>query len=63
MGRLSSRPIIRRLILCAGSAIVQGMDQSSVNGAQVFYFEEFGVENVWLQGFINGAPYICSALI
>ena len=46
-----------------GSAIVQGMDQSAVNGAQQFYFEEFGIEDVWLQGLLNGAPYLCSALI
>lgn len=50
-------------ILCAGSAIVQGMDQTAVNGAQLFYFEEFGVTNVWQQGLLNGAPYLCSALI
>ncbi|KAB8342805.1 hypothetical protein FH972_022403 [Carpinus fangiana] len=50
-------------ILCAGSAIVQGMDQSAVNGAQVFYFREFDIQNPWLQGFLNGAPYLCSALV
>ncbi|KAK0117785.1 hypothetical protein ONS95_012110 [Cadophora gregata] len=52
-------------ILCAGSAIVQGMDQTAVNGAQIFYFEEFGIgtEQVWLRGLLNGAPYLCSALI
>lgn len=49
--------------LCAGSAIVQGMDQTAVNGAQEFYFEEFGIDNVWMKGFTNGAPYLCSALI
>lgn len=49
--------------LCAGSAIVQGMDQTAVNGAQEFYFQEFEIENVWMQGFTNGAPYLCSALI
>ncbi|KAH7193820.1 uncharacterized protein B0J16DRAFT_354418 [Fusarium flagelliforme] len=49
--------------LCAGSAIVQGMDQTAVNGAQEFYFEEFGIENVWMKGLTNGAPYLCSALI
>ncbi|KAJ4375227.1 hypothetical protein N0V83_002313 [Neocucurbitaria cava] len=51
------------VVLCAGSAIVQGMDQTAVNGAQQFYFEEFGIEDVWLQGLLNGAPYLCSALI
>jgi sugar porter (SP) family MFS transporter len=53
------------VVLCAGSAIVQGMDQTAVNGAQEFYFEEFniGPDQVWLRGLLNGAPYLCSALI
>jgi len=54
------------VVLCAGSAIVQGMDQTAVNGAQQYYFNEFGIdgeENELLQGLINGAPYLCSALI
>ncbi|KAK5088973.1 hypothetical protein LTR05_003197 [Lithohypha guttulata] len=51
------------VVLCAGSAIVQGMDQTAVNGAQVFYFEEFGITNEWQQGLLNGAPYLCSLLI
>ncbi|KAK1146773.1 hypothetical protein N8T08_002534 [Aspergillus melleus] len=50
-------------ILCAGSAIVQGMDQTAVNGAQEFYFDEFNVTNRWQQGLLNGAPYLCSAVI
>ncbi|KEF60864.1 uncharacterized protein A1O9_02426 [Exophiala aquamarina CBS 119918] len=51
------------VVLCAGSAIVQGMDQTAVNGAQVFYFEEFGITNEWQQGLLNGAPYLFSAAI
>ncbi|GME61081.1 Sugar/inositol transporter [Neofusicoccum parvum] len=51
------------VILCAGSAIVQGMDQTAVNGAQIFYFEEFGITDVWQRGLLNGAPYLCSAAI
>lgn len=67
------------VVLCAGSAIVQGMDQTAVNGAQVrsnefgraqrliqwqgFYFEEFDITDPWLQGLLNGAPYLCSAAI
>ena len=41
------------------------MDQSAVNGAQAFYFPYFniGEERVWLRGLINGAPYLCSAVI
>lgn len=51
------------VVLCAGSAIVQGMDQTAVNGAQVYYFSEFGIDDVWIQGLLNGAPYLCSCLI
>ncbi|KIV94884.1 hypothetical protein PV10_02605 [Exophiala mesophila] len=51
------------VVLCAGSAIVQGMDQTAVNGAQVFYFDEFNITNEWQQGLLNGAPYLCSCLI
>ncbi|KAF5849304.1 hypothetical protein GGP41_006223 [Bipolaris sorokiniana] len=53
------------VILCAGSAIVQGMDQTAVNGAQEFYFREFNIteDQVWLRGLLNGAPYLCSAVI
>lgn len=53
------------VVLCAGSAIVQGMDQTAVNGAQQFYFRTFGIEEeeVWRRGLLNGAPYLCSALI
>lgn len=50
--------------LCAGSAIVQGMDQTAVNGAQEYYYKTFNIENdPKLQGLLNGAPYACSALI
>ncbi|KAH9886117.1 hypothetical protein F4778DRAFT_759067 [Xylariomycetidae sp. FL2044] len=49
--------------LCAGSAIVQGMDQTAVNGAQLFYYREFNIWNEWQQGLLNGAPYLCSLLI
>ncbi|RSL57585.1 hypothetical protein CEP54_008206 [Fusarium duplospermum] len=49
--------------LCAGCAIVQGMDQTAVNGAQLFYFDEWNITNRWLQGLINGAPYLCSSVV
>ncbi|EXF79405.1 hypothetical protein CFIO01_13692 [Colletotrichum fioriniae PJ7] len=50
--------------LCAGSAIVQGMDQTAVNGAQEFYYETFGLQDdPTMQGLVNGAPYLCSALV
>ncbi|KAI5211570.1 hypothetical protein AUEXF2481DRAFT_5251 [Aureobasidium subglaciale EXF-2481] len=50
-------------ILCGSAAIVQGMDQTAVNGAQLFYFEDFNITNSWIQGLVNGAPYLCSVLI
>ncbi|EHA50291.1 plastidic glucose transporter 4 [Pyricularia oryzae 70-15] len=49
--------------LCAGSAIVQGMDQTAVNGAQEFYYETFNITDDLMRGLLNGAPYLCSALI
>ncbi|THX98434.1 putative MFS myo-inositol transporter [Aureobasidium pullulans] len=49
--------------LCGSAAIVQGMDQTAVNGAQLGYFKDFNITNEWEQGLINGAPYLCSVLI
>ncbi|KAJ0347102.1 hypothetical protein COL154_005790 [Colletotrichum chrysophilum] len=40
--------------LCAGSAIVQGMDQTAVNGAQEFYYTTFNITDPLMQGLING---------
>ena len=28
-----------------------------------FYFDDFNVTDVWIQGLINGAPYLCSCVI
>lgn len=41
------------------------MDQSAVNGAQIFYIFEFriGPDEPWRRGLLNGAPYLCSAVI
>ncbi|GJN79246.1 hypothetical protein PLIIFM63780_002759 [Purpureocillium lilacinum] len=49
--------------LCAGCAIVQGMDQTVINGAQSFYFDEFGITDKLLQGLVNGSPYAAAALV
>ncbi|KAH7115239.1 plastidic glucose transporter 4 [Dendryphion nanum] len=51
------------VVLCAGSAIVQGLDQAATNGAQLFYFDEFNITNEWVMGLLNGSPYLCSAVI
>ena len=56
------------------AAAVQGMDESVVNGAQLFFPQQFGIatsasvqpgltqneinKNEWLVGLITGAPYV-----
>ena len=47
-------------------AAVQGMDETVINGANLFYPRELGLgestkRNDWLQGLVNGAPYLCCA--
>ncbi|EHL00298.1 putative metabolite transport protein ywtG [Glarea lozoyensis 74030] len=57
------------VILCSICAAVQGMDETVVNGAQIFYSIQFGIGNKtssrdsWLVGLVNSAPYLCCALI
>lgn len=43
------------------------MDETVVNGAQIFYKREFGIDadteyNSWLSGLVNSAPYLCCAV-
>ena len=53
------------VICCSLGAVVQGMDQSVINGANLFYPETFGIENEssWFIGIINSAPYFSCALL
>ncbi|KKK24991.1 hypothetical protein P175DRAFT_0526394 [Aspergillus ochraceoroseus IBT 24754] len=57
------------IILCSLSAAVQGMDETVVNGAQIFYKHQFGIadETVsrsnWISGLVNSAPYLCCAVV
>ncbi|KAL4960702.1 uncharacterized protein BDV14DRAFT_138355 [Aspergillus stella-maris] len=57
------------IVLCSLSAAVQGMDETVVNGAQIFYKHQFGIADEtnsrhnWIAGLINAAPYLCCALI
>ncbi|OBZ72712.1 hypothetical protein A0H81_08055 [Grifola frondosa] len=54
------------VILCSLSAAVQGMDQSAINGANLFFASQFGIDpsmgdtgrNQWLFGLVNSAPYV-----
>ncbi|KAK6332870.1 hypothetical protein TWF696_002891 [Orbilia brochopaga] len=48
----------------AMAAVVQGMDETVVNGAQLFYLKLFGIESDdLLTGLVNGAPYLCCAVL
>lgn len=56
------------VIICSLCAAVQGMDETVVNGAQIFYKDAFGIgtkseRDTWLVGLVNGAPYLCCAIM
>ncbi|KAI9822799.1 MAG: hypothetical protein M1832_003032 [Thelocarpon impressellum] len=57
------------IVLCSTCAAVQGMDETVVNGAQLFYGKQFGIgddskeRDTWLLGLTNSAPYLCCAFI
>src|SRR5258707_809952 len=62
------------VVLCSMAAAVQGMDESVINGAQLFFPQQFGIatntsvqpgltqneinKNEWLLGLVTGAPYV-----
>ncbi|KAI3327899.1 hypothetical protein HD806DRAFT_339226 [Xylariaceae sp. AK1471] len=56
------------ITICSLCAAVQGMDETVVNGAQIFYTKQFGIgdpnsqRDSWLTGLVNAAPYIACAL-
>ncbi|GAA5988758.1 hypothetical protein JCM5350_002928 [Sporobolomyces pararoseus] len=61
------------VVCCSMCAAVQGMDESVTNGANLFWAPQFGLitergapgadRNEWLLGLVNGAPYLCCAVI
>ncbi|KAF8891725.1 hypothetical protein BD779DRAFT_1512721, partial [Infundibulicybe gibba] len=57
------------VILCSVAAAVQGMDESVINGANLFFAPQFGIDpnlsqrNSWLLGLVNSAPYLCCAVL
>ncbi|KFY10007.1 hypothetical protein V491_07843 [Pseudogymnoascus sp. VKM F-3775] len=56
------------ILLCSLCAAVQGMDETVVNGAQIFYKQHFGIggkdpRSTWLVGLLNSGPYLCCAII
>jgi hypothetical protein len=56
------------IVLCSTCAAVQGMDETVVNGAQLFYTKQFGINgkdqrSTWLTGLVNSGPYLCCAVL
>ncbi|POY76589.1 hypothetical protein BMF94_0178 [Rhodotorula taiwanensis] len=56
-----------QIFMCSMGAVVQGMPRKIVNGANLFYPDQFGIggdstKDTLLVGLVNSAPYICSAL-
>lgn len=55
-------------VISSMAAIVQGMDEAVVNGAQIFYYDRFGIASdgtnhtALIQGLVNSAPYLCCAV-
>jgi MFS family permease len=53
------------------AAVVQGMDETVVNGAQLFYVKDFNLQppNMsasqasWIVGLINSSPYLACAVL
>jgi sugar porter (SP) family MFS transporter len=67
--RWSQPPLLYLVIVCCSTcAAVQGMDETVVNGAQLFYGTQFGIggkdaRSTWLIGLVNSAPYLCCAFV
>ncbi|KAH9934522.1 uncharacterized protein BXZ73DRAFT_89586 [Epithele typhae] len=62
------------VVMCSVAAAVQGMDESVINGANLFFPSQFGIDpgnspgsgnsrNQWILGLVNSAPYLCCGLI
>ncbi|KAL8774369.1 MAG: hypothetical protein Q9209_001120 [Squamulea sp. 1 TL-2023] len=56
------------IVVCSTCAAVQGMDETVVNGGQIFYKHQYGIGGIdlrstWLTGLLNSAPYLCCAFL
>ncbi|TYJ56663.1 hypothetical protein B9479_002593 [Cryptococcus floricola] len=62
------------VIACSVAAAVQGMDESVISGAQLFFPSQFGIgepnispqyanNHEWIMGITNGAPYLACAVV
>lgn len=57
----------RSAFLLALLSLIVVYSESVVNGAQVFYYDRFGINgnsntDVLIQGLVNSAPYLCCAV-
>ncbi|KAK9472296.1 uncharacterized protein V1510DRAFT_417876 [Dipodascopsis tothii] len=62
-----SKQLYALVVLCSVAAAVQGMDETVINGANLFYPKHFGVgsdsdHDTWIVGLVNSGPYLCCAL-
>ncbi|CAH6720720.1 hypothetical protein CLIB1444_04S06392 [[Candida] jaroonii] len=59
--------LVKVIALGAMAAAVQGMDESVINGAVLYYPQVLGVTDMknadLVEGLINGAPYLCASVI
>ncbi|GAA6050068.1 hypothetical protein NBRC10513_001374 [Rhodotorula toruloides] len=56
-----------QIFMCSMGAVVQGMDETVINGANLYYPRQFGIgaktrHDTILVGLVNAAPYLCSAV-
>ncbi|KAI5997230.1 hypothetical protein F5J12DRAFT_746075 [Pisolithus orientalis] len=61
-------PLYYVVVVSSLAAVAQGMDQAVINGAQLFYPKQFGIDastlrGSWLLGVVNSAPYLCCATL
>ncbi|GAA5881040.1 hypothetical protein JCM16303_004647 [Sporobolomyces ruberrimus] len=62
-----TKTLYAQVVLASLAAVVQGMDETVINGANLFYPEQFGIgsdsqRDTLLVGLVNAAPYLCSAV-
>ncbi|TFK86319.1 hypothetical protein K466DRAFT_156742 [Polyporus arcularius HHB13444] len=60
------------VVVCAIAAAVQGMDEAVINGANLFFPAQFGIEphpgkgatkEQWLIGLVNSSPSLCCGIL
>ena len=57
----------KKMIECTLTYSSMQMDETVINGANIFFADQFGIDpsvsgrNQWLLGLVNSAPYVCIA--